>query len=513
MIPQTPESWLPVLAQRLDDRAPRLALLRRYLDGNPPLQEGSVADEAAYQEFQKKARTNFAELVVDAKAERMRIAGFQIGTATDDDDAARKVWDANALQVGAADIHRDMLALGVAYAVVLADGAVMTEAPEFCITDDDPRTRLPRAGLIVWRDESEGFDFADVFAGEVVQRFRRPISMTTVAPAGLGNSAVSRARATLTWTRGKWEAVSDPLPHGYPEVPIVKFANRDEVGEFERHTDILDRINWGLLQRLVITAMQAFRQRAVKGELPTHDAEGNEIDWAKVFAPGPGALWTLPDGVDIWESVQTDIQPILTSTKDDIQHLAAVTRTPMATFMPEGANQSAEGAAFAREGLVFATEDRIARADGSWTRLMRLRLRVDEVVAKWLPAERQSLNERADAATKAKEDLPWRTRLESIWQFSGEQIDRMEVERAADAMHAALMTPRLDAAQVPAAEAAPAGADEQQQAATLKAKADALGALIRAGVTSEDAARLTGLDAEFIGGVPITMRLGDDADA
>jgi hypothetical protein len=81
---------------------------------------------------------------------------------------------------------------------------------------------------------------------------------------------------------------------------------------------------------------------------------------------------------------------------------------------------------------VFKTEDRIARASSAWDRLMRLVLDTDEVVTKWLPAERQSLAERGDAASKAT-DLPWRTRMETIWQFSGEEIDRMEVERAAEA--------------------------------------------------------------------------------
>ena len=82
---------------------------------------------------------------------RMRVGGFQVGTTSDDDDAARAVWRDNMLDVGSADIHRDMLAVGVAYAVLTGDRRVMVEAPEFCITDDDPRTKLPRAGLIVWR--------------------------------------------------------------------------------------------------------------------------------------------------------------------------------------------------------------------------------------------------------------------------------------------------------------------------------------------------------------------------
>ena len=440
MIPSTPEQWLAVLSARLDARQSRLSALRAYLAGDPPLPEGAVNDTTAYREFQKKSRTNFAELVVDAVAERMRVAGFQVGTDSDDDDAARAVWRANMLEVGAADLHRDMLAMGVSYAVIGPDRSVMVEAPEFCITDDDPRTKLPRAGLIVWRDVSEGKDLADLLLPTTAQRFARAIPDPTAGfrPVGsfkdpLAGTFFSESPVEYIgeWTSGDWQPETDPARHGFAEVPIVKFANRGEAGEFERHLDILDRINWGLLQRLVITATQAWKQRAIKGELPTHDAEGAEIDYSAVFAPGAGALWTLPDGVDIWESQQTDIGPLLTSIKDDIQHLSAVTRTPMSTFMPGGENQTAEGAAFAREGLVFKAEDRIARASASWDRLMRLVLDADDVVTKWLPAERQSLAERADAASKAA-DLPWRTRMEDIWQFSGEEIDRMEAERAAE---------------------------------------------------------------------------------
>ena len=78
MIPSTPEQWLAVLAGRLDARQGRLQVLRDYLNGNPPLPEGAVNDTTAYRDFQRKSRTNFAELVVDAVAERMRVGGFQI---------------------------------------------------------------------------------------------------------------------------------------------------------------------------------------------------------------------------------------------------------------------------------------------------------------------------------------------------------------------------------------------------------------------------------------------------
>lgn len=46
----------------------------------------------------------------------------------------------------------------------------------------------------------------------------------------------------------------------------------------------------------------------------------------------------------------------------------------------------------------------------------------------------------------------------------------------------------------------------------LKAKADALGVLRRAGVDAQDAARLSGLDdVKFIPGQPITIKQADEA--
>jgi hypothetical protein len=82
--------------------------------------------------------------------------------------------------------------------------------------------------------------------------------------------------------------------------------NRNGVGEFEPHLDVLDRINHMILQRMVIATMQAFRQRAIKGDtedMPDKDPEtGEEIDYDDIFAADPGALWRLPKVRDMWES-------------------------------------------------------------------------------------------------------------------------------------------------------------------------------------------------------------------
>ena len=437
----TPDQWLARLTKRMDDRALRLAILRSYMDGNAPLPEGAEGCRDAYKAFQKKARTNFGELVVEAVTERMNPAGFTLNGEPKDDDALRSIYKANHLGIGIGDVLRDMVGLSAGYMIVGEDSPkralVTCERPEQVITEQSAsRPDQVRAGVKVYRDEVDEFDVAYVHIPGQVATYYRPLrEQSTSRP-------LKYFRAQGDWT---FAGVEDS---GLKFVPIFPFLNRGGLGEFEPHVDILDRINWNILQRLVITAMQAYRQRATKGDLPDVDEEGNEIDYAEMFEPGPGALWRLPEGVELWESTQTDITSILNANKDDITHLAAVTRTPMSTLIPDGANQSAEGASFAREGLVFKAGDRLKRADAQLVRVMGAALAIEQgldmpvegVGILWEPVERRSLQERADAATKAQ-DLPWRTRMTDIWGYSGDRVDAMESERASDALNASLSVP------------------------------------------------------------------------
>jgi hypothetical protein len=291
----------------------------------------------------------------------------------------------------------------------------------------------------VYRDEVEGFDVAKVHVPGLVTTYYRELrdDHGIYAPP---------MRVQGDWTKAGEEET------GLRFVPIFPFLNRGGLGEFEAHTDILDRINWDILQRLVITAMQAYRQRALTTEngdpLPTTDADGNEIDYDDMFSASPGALWELPPGFKVWESQQTDVTGILAASKDDIRDFAAVTRTPLPMLIPDGANQSAEGASASREGLVFKSIDRRNRADAALVAAMGAALAiergldtpVDGVEATWLPIERRSLQEMADADTKAQ-SIPWRDRMSEIWGFSGDRIDKMESNRAADALNTALSQP------------------------------------------------------------------------
>jgi len=447
----SPMQWLEYLSEKLMYRLTEMDRLRDYVTNNPPLPEGATQHRDAFAKFQKLSRTNFAELSIEAPSERIRIAGFRVGGEDTDNDSARRLWRRSRGGSVASDIHRDALTYGYGYGMAAKgrSGAILThESPFGCITEHDPlEPTWVDAGLKIWRGRDA--DHAVLHLPGYVYRFVREAT----AP-------VPYAPTVEPWRMGGWEPDPDPLksgPTGLDRVPIVRFENRDGVGVFAKHTDLLDRINWDILQRLLITAMQAFRQRAIKGELPEKDEEGNVIDYAAMFTPGPDALWTLPEGVDIWESQPGDIQAVLAGSKDDIGHFAALTRTPMATLMPgDGQNQTAEGAAFAREGLVFKSEDCIERFTSSWDVLMPLGLALDgivtEVQTQWKPAERQSLSERFDALTKAG-DLPWRDRMTDVLGYDAARVDQMEINRARDAEMAAKLAPPPPAvAEVPDTE-------------------------------------------------------------
>lgn len=444
--PRSPGWWLDRLLSKLNDRRPRYDLLDSYYRGEACVPANATkATRSAYRRLMQFARTNYAELVVEAVRERMYPLGFRTGADGDElgDAEAWRIWQANALDADASLVHRASLTMGDAYVIV---GPVDAETGAPLITPEDPREviveydaakrRKPLAALKAYTDEVDGVARAYLYLPGVVYRAVRKEPMAGIVTGGIAGMA------SAGW---EWDGAPDEFDP--PVIPVVGFPNRASLteapmGEFEAHLGLLDRINYNTLNRLEIATMQAFRQRAVRGDLPTHDAEGNQIDYDDIFRADPGSLWQLPSTVDLWESGQVDLGPMHTAARDDVQDLAAVTRTPLFYLTPDAANGSAEGASLAREGLVFKTEDRIGQVTESWEQVMSLAFLFagDEVRAQrgdmeviWRSPERFSLAERYDAASKAiAAGVPWRTVMADVLQMSPQAIARMEAERAGD---------------------------------------------------------------------------------
>lgn len=444
--PGSPGWWLNRLGTKLVGNRTRLDRLHRYYAGECDLPEGAEGCRESYRAFQAKSRSNFSELIVDAVRERMVVTGFRTGADGDEngDKEARDIFAANGLRVGSADLHSWMLSMSDAYTIVGAPTEetsgkplITVEDPRTMVTDHDPRfPRIVRAGLKAINDEvAEQHVVYLYIQGRVVVARRKAENAEELLPTDFASGG-------WTWDEKVGGQSGKVIPRIGNGTPVTRFRNKRGVAEFEPHLDLIDRINHNVLQRMVTVALQAYKQRAVIGDLPETYADGTEVDYAAIFRPGPGSLWRMPPGGSIWESGQADLTGVLMASKDDIQTLAAVSRTPLHYITPDAANGSAEGASLMREGLVFKTEDRIERAKEGWARTMSLAFRIagDETRAELLqieplfaPVERYSLSERADAASKAT-DLSQRTRNTEIWQFSPELAERERSEKIGDAL-------------------------------------------------------------------------------
>ncbi|MBT0771821.1 hypothetical protein KIH74_22965 [Kineosporia sp. J2-2] len=450
--------WMARLSRKLYDtrRLNRLERLDARWRGEPPLPQGAGAWKPAFSAFQRQSRLNLASLLVESCRNRMTPRGVRTsadGDATGDAEAWR-IWTRAYMSLVEPEVHRLMLRFGESFALTspvdpdTGVPVVTAEDPRSVVSEQDPLQPWKTvAGLKVYRDHIAGEDVALLYRpgrlDAAVQPFKRGEGIAEAADPGRFSDrwewSVSRSRS---------------LPPGL--MPLVRFENHEGVAEFERHTDLLDRINAEILRQMVITQLQAFRQRGMQG-LPVADDAGEPIDWTGMFDADPGSLWAIPPDVTVWESQTVDITPILTAIRDSLRQLAAVTATTVHTLDPGGENQSAEGAANAKEAQTFKIQDRITLANPRWSQVMRNcflwmaedagdeeirqaaldRADLNGISLIWDKPDKPSLSERASAAAQAAAaGVPWRTIMIEIMDFSPDQVDRMEVERDDDLLFA-----------------------------------------------------------------------------
>ena len=442
---KSPEEWLKILARRLDLRRNHVEKLRSYSDGNSPLPEMSDETREAWVRFQRRARTNWGDLVVSSVVDRLVPNGITVKGDPKNENAkvAQRIWRDNRLDSVIKDWFRFGLEYAQSYLTVWAGPPggmpiITADSPEtMCVVTNPLQKWKPQAALRVWRTDEEATDYAMVWTEGRWDLFERP-TYAQVEHRVIPNQWL-RNLAEGQWTHSDSGASVD--------IPVVVYNNPGGAGEYERHLDLIDRINAGILERLVIVAMQAFRQRALTGGmLPTRDESGNEIDYSKVFAPAPGALWNLPAEMAIWESQQVDTGPILNASKDDVRQLSAVTRTPLPMLMPDTANSSAEGARSTENGYVFRCRDRVNEARLGAIAIMVIALRMagvtlgedDNLDVTFESVERVTLAEKYQAALAAKnagESI--KSIQRNVLGYSPDQIAQDAIDRAQDALVAA----------------------------------------------------------------------------
>lgn len=450
-VPGTPDWWLIRLGKKLKAASTRYDLLERYYTGNHPLPEGDRRCRELFRRLQDKARTNYCQLIVDAPRERLKVVGFRTGGEGSDqtDRDAWKVWQANKLDANAGLVHTAALKFGVAYVIVgpnpNPDGApvITVEDPREVTHESDPvNWRNVRAAIKTWHDEVEQRHFAVVYLPNSIHYYRSVRKFAGPHP-GRGK-----------WSESWWEDDPDtndgePAANTIGVVPVIPFVNRPDLkgcgtGEFEGVIDIQDRINNEVLDRLVISKMQAYRQRWAKGVTMT-DEDGNP---SQPFVPGADLLWAVEDpNAAFGDFNQADISPLLAAVRDDVQDMASISKTPPHYLLTGIINASGDALKAAETGLVSKVADGQVELGESWEQVNRVagmysgRDVPEDSEVLWKDPESRTLAELSSAATQLQAvGVPWR-QIMRVLGYSPPEIDRMEAERAADALIATLNQP------------------------------------------------------------------------
>ncbi|WIA95811.1 phage portal protein [Curtobacterium sp. MCBA15_004] len=441
-VENTPGWWLQKACRKREGRVARLQNLANYHDGNPPLPTSNVAATDAFKKVQRQARTNMAELIVGSLRERVSVRDIRTAASGEKPDSeAWDMWLDNGMDVEFSEVLENMLAMGDAYMIVgtdTDDNAVITgEDPRQVVTIHNPaRQSEVRAAVKVFHDPDESVDYLYLYLSGAtlgVVNARRYVARRARKSLGAG---IVFSAASFSWDEDRGGSDGEELPHPY--VPVVRFRNRKGVGEFEPHIDILDRINHDVYNRMIIALYQAYKQRAIQvDEDEAEDGKGEPVNLDDVLTSDPGSWLQLPFNSKVWESSQVDLQGILNATKDDIAHLAAVTRRPLPMLSPD--NQSAEGANFTREGLTFAVEDKQTRAGQGLVDVFYLAFlatgktdRADKsrIIVGWKPGERYSITDKSSAGSQAVTVLAKRTVMREVYQMTPTEIDQAEAEAA-----------------------------------------------------------------------------------
>lgn len=421
------------MMERMEERNRHFATLRSYYIGNPPTPWVHEKAALRYQELLKQARCNFPLLIVDTVSDRLAVEGFRL----DGEAADRKVWvdlwQANAMDIFAPQVHRESLVTGLGYvsawkrATGVSIRGEMSDEVFHDIDEDGGPLSVARV-VKVW--------------GDLVGQRKQMRFVTPTRIFAMSADWNPRAEPAPDLFNAKW-SLERIETNPFNRVPFVPFLNRPTLdgGSMSEIADLLphfDKINTLTAQHLLAAELGAFRIRWATGiDIPTN-AAGDPVE---PFDVALNRLWVNADPEGKFGSFDgTPLDPYMNSIDQAIQQAAAISRTPPFLLMGKVTNLSAEALKGTESGLVQKVRERQRSFGQSWQDVVRLGLQMlgderagmAEMETMWRDPENVSEAQRVDALSKLYAiGMPWRAVMERYGATPGE-ITRWESMRSDD---------------------------------------------------------------------------------
>jgi Phage portal protein, SPP1 Gp6-like len=422
--------------RKLDYQAAVARRYLRYYDGDvtvPAILDSE--DRQVFRRFLAESGANWSELVVNAVAERLSVAGFRFGAGS---DAAWLLWQANGMDAGSELVQTDALVTGSCPVLVQLDEtnpagvAITGESPlEACVLYQAGRRRARLAAYKRFMDADQ----------QTIDYVMTPDLIATWWPHDAQPEVTANPAGAVTMV----EVVPQPRMAGPPRSELLSVL------------PVQDRINTTIFNRLVATDYGAFRQVWATGvKLARKVIAGEDGAAAATVVERPydiGANRLLvnerPEG-RFGSFPESTLAGYIGAVEQDVHQLAAITQTPPHYLLASMINLSADAIKAAEAGLVAKVSRRALHIGEAWEEIMRLALALigspaatdveGEVV--WRDWETRSEGQRVDALVKMGSLGVPRRVLWERWGATPQEIERWEALAAAEAP-AALPAPAV----------------------------------------------------------------------
>lgn len=483
----------------------RLGKVRRYLRGEHDLPYMPVNAKREYRSLAERAVTNWLPLFPETFIKTLFVEGYRT-RKTSDNAKAWEYWQANRLDARQGIVHRGALEYGTSYVLVLPG-------------DNNPVIRpLPATSAMAWYELDD-----DEWPADGIIR---------VGTMDDGVTLYDAVDDTGVYHFGS-EPGADPVllgseTHTLGVTPLVRFRDRldgEATGIIRPLLTLQNRINEIVFATLIAMQYASFRQRWATGlDIPV-DEDGNPVE---PFSSAVDRLWVTDDPEakfgDFAQTSTVDHQNFYTAT---VKTMAAIGQIAPNLLTGDLVNLSADALAQLQSSTTAKSEEYSVIFGEAWESVFRLAsLAAGDAdgandttsQVRWRETEARSLAQTVDALGKMAQMLG--IPVQVLWErIPGvTDTDVLTWQAAADATNGLGQLADVLAAQAApfATEPGPDAADTAaaDEAAAIKAKADALGSLIRAGAEPESAAALVELSGlKFTGAVPVSLRLPTDEAA
>jgi hypothetical protein len=374
----------------------------------------------------------------------MKVNGIKFAGSNSADPDAAEMWLANDMDFQEAMIHLYAATFGDAFVLVSppdedsnGQPVFTMEDPRMCGLEYDPaRPTRGIAGLKMWEDIYMDKVVAVLYLPDSVSYYMGP---PVEDVQNYDMTSLTKRLTTLGDPNGFQLVDRQTNPVGV--VPLVRYAwnpslNYTSLAEAESFNlkDVQDRINATVLDRMIITRAQAYKQRWASGIKVPADARGNR---KPPFDPGSDVLWTTEvDNAKFGEFSEADIRQILDAVQQDVGDMAAISKTPPHYLLGKIVNASGDALKASEAGLVSKTKLRMRSMGWSHEKITRIGFKYlgnakATAPAKtiWADPEERPTSELADAGLKYTQmGIPLALAMEKM-QFTPEDIEFAVAEK------------------------------------------------------------------------------------